>query len=617
MNDQKRFLLAMGLSLIVVLFYFTFIDTTADRARIDAQNEVNRATAEQVMPEGNVETAPALVAEPRSREELVTEGRRIKIDTPSLSGSFLTTGSRLDDITLKKYDETLDPEDGQVNLLNPDGGERSAYIIDNWTVVGGGTGASTQWAIISGDTLTPNTPITLRKDVGDIRVDRVMSVDEEYLITLTDTLTNTGAAESSIERKGVTRQVGLPDNLTNFFIIQEGPISVIEGSYHEWKYKKLRKKGAWSESGTGGWVGLTDKYWIQAAIAPQDQPLTASYNYRRLNADDVYENSYTTAPITLTPGASITSIGHMIAGPKERQMLAGYEDQGIEDMSNAIGWGKLKILVKPINLALSWLGEKLGNYGLGILALTLLIKILMFPLYNKQYESQAKMKKVAPALKKLQTRYKDDRMKLQKEMMNLYKTEGVNPMAGCLPIIPTIFVFFALYKAVFINIDLRHESFMGYIQDLSARDPLSILNGFGLFPWDSAPAGIPAFLAIGPLAILYGASMSLMYMLQPQPTLGASDQAAMQAKIFKFMPWIFMFILAAFPAGLLIYWIWNNILSFGQQYYITRKFGVDTPVDKFFRKITGKPEPVAAGEAIEVEPNKVKKKPQKTKPKKK
>ena len=260
-------------------------------------------------------------------------------------------------------------------------------------------------------------------------------------------------------------------------------------------------------------------------------------------------------------------------------------------MTNSIGWGKLKILVKPITWALSKLGQMFGNYGLGILALTLIIKLLMFPLFNKQYASQAKMKKVQPKLKKIQERYKDDRLKLQQEMMGLYKKEGVNPAAGCLPIIPTIFVFFSLYKAVLIDIDLRHEPFFGYIKDLSAKDPLSVLNGFGVLPWEAIPAPFLSFFAIGPLAILYGISMSLIYTLTPTPTAGAGEQAQMMAKMMKFMPWLFMFILAPFAAGLLVYWVWNNILSFAQQYYITRKFKVDTPVDKFWRKLTGKPEP--------------------------
>ena len=615
MNEQKNLIWAMILSAIVVMLYFTFVEGPAtQKARLDAQAEMDRAKAEF-----EDKSAAMPVEELKTREELIAQGEatRIKIDTPALTGSFLTTGSRIDDLALKDYNATLNAEDGLVQLLNPEGGERAAYIADNWTAVDGGSGTTSAWNIVSGDTITPSTPVLLEKQVGNVRIQRELSVDDRYLITLTDRLTNTGSSETSIERKGVARQVGLPEDLTNFFIIQEGPISVVDGKYHEQKYKKLKKKGGWTVNGEGGWVGLTDKYWVQAAIAPQGNSIEAEYDFKFINNADVYETSYTTAALTLTPGVTVESIGYMMAGPKDFKMLKSYEDAGIGNLTNTIGWGKLKILVKPISRALSWLGDKFGSLGLGILALTLLIKLVMYPLYSKQYASQAKMKKVQPKLKKLQERYKDDRMKLQQEMMALYKIEGANPAAGCLPIIPTMFVFFALYKAVFINIDLRHESFMGYIQDLSARDPLSIINGFGIFPWDGMPAFIPALLTIGPLAILYGASMSLMYMLQPSPTMGASEQAQLQAKIFKWMPWMFMFILAGFPAGLLIYWIWSNILSFAQQYWITRQNGVDTPVDKFFRKLTGKAEPLAEGAALEVEPNSVKKKAKKKKPKSK
>jgi len=606
MNEQKNLIWAMILSALVVMLYFTFIEgPTQQKARLDAEAEMARAKAEF-----QDTSATLVVEEPKTREELIQQGEatRIKIDTPALTGSFLTTGSRVDDLALKQYNATLNLEDGLVQLLNPEGGERSAFIADNWTSVDGGSGTSSPWSVVAGDTITPSSSVRLEKQVGDIRIQREVSVDDKYLITLTDRLTNTGSAETSIERKGVSRQTGLPEDLTNFFLIQEGPISVIDGKYHEQKYKKLKKKNAWTVNGEGGWVGLTDQYWMQVAIAPQGNPVKAQYDFKFINNKEVYETSYTTSSLTLTPGATVESIGYMMAGPKNFKMLRSYEDAGIANLTNTIGWGKLKILVKPISRALSWLGEKLGSVGLGILALTLLIKLVMYPLYSKQYASQAKMKKVQPKLKKLQERYKDDRMKLQQEMMALYKKEGANPAAGCLPIIPTIFVFFALYKAVFINIDLRHESFLGYIQDLSDRDPLSIINGFGIFPWDGQPEWLPALLTIGPLAILYGVSMSLMYTLQPAPTMGASEQAQLQAKIFKWMPWMFMFILAGFPAGLLIYWIWSNILSFAQQYWITRKNGVDTSVDKFFRKITGKPEPIAEGAAVEVKPNSVKKK---------
>jgi len=576
-NDQKNFIMAMVLSGVVLLgYWFFFGKPLAEKARADALKE--NARIEEV-----AENPPDPI---KPREVLVTEGTRINIDTASLKGSFLTTGTRFDDVELKKYNKTLDPKDGKVVLLTPEGADFAAYITDNWVGVYGELGFDTPWSVVSGTTLTETSPITLQTEVNNIVIERTISVDDRYLITLTDKLTNTSNGERSLIRRGVSRQHQLPEDLTNFFVIQEGPISVVDNKYHEWKYKKLSKKENWSETGEGGWVGLTDKYWLSAAIAPQGQNITASYDYRAVNTKDVYETSYSLSPLTLTPGVTVESVGHLYVGAKDWGVLASYEEElGITQMSSAIGWGKFKILVKPINWSLSKLGDLLGNYGLGILALTFVIKVFMFPLFNKQYESQAKMKKVQPKVKKLQALYKDDRMKMQQEMMGLYKKEGVNPAAGCLPIIPTIFVFFSLYKAVFINIDLRHEPFFGWIRDLSAKDPLSILNGFGLFPWDAVPIPILGFLAIGPLAIMYGVSMALMYTLTPP----AGDP--MQAKIFKFMPWVFMFILAPFATGLLIYWVWNNILSFGQQYYITRKFKVDTPVDAFWRKITGKEEP--------------------------
>jgi len=575
-NDQKNFILAMVLSGFVLLgYWFFFGKPLAEKARVEAAKEIERAAVLEANP------PPAI----QPREVLVAKGTRIKIDTASLTGSFLTTGSRFDDIALKNYDKTLDPADGNVILLTPEGAEKSAYLMDNWTGVDGGNGAGKEWAVVSGNTLTESNPIILQYEGDGLLIERTVSIDDKFLITLTDKVTNTSAGEKTITRKGIARQHNLPDDLTNFFIIQEGPISVVDKKYHDQKYKGLKKKSSWTETGEAGWAGLTDKYWFIGNVAPQGNTIKANYNFRSINDQDVYETSYTLNPVTLTAGRTIDSVSYVYVGPKERSTLLAYEDQGLAEMERAIDWGAMRLIVKPISTALSFLGSKIGNYGVGILVLTFFIKLFMFPLFNKQYESQAKMKKVQPKVKKLQEVYKDDRMAMQKEMMAIYKKEGVNPAAGCLPIIPTIFVFFSLYKAVFINIDLRHEPFFGWIRDLSAKDPLSILNGFGLLPWDAVPGPIPSLLAIGPLAIMYGISMSLMYTLTPP----AGDP--MQAKIFKFMPWVFMFILSPFATGLLIYWVWNNILSFGQQYYITRKFKVDTPVDKFWRKITGKEEP--------------------------
>jgi len=583
MEDQKNFFLAMLLSGVVLLGYFFFFAAPEGRRAAELERiEAEKTAIEQ----------PVAIPEPiRSREELVTTGQRIKIDSPGLSGSFQVTGSRFDDLSLKGYDKTLDPADGKMVLLTPEGGEKASYIMDNWTTLEGGTGGNTPWSVLSGTTLTQESPIVLQYDAQDYTVTRTVSVDDRYLITLSDKLTNTSGAEKAFIRKGYSRQHSLPDDLTNFFILQEGPIVIVDGKYKDMKYKGLKKKKTWRESGESGWVGLTDKYWLTAAIAPQGKPMMADFAFKVINDQEVYEAGYVMDPITVTPGTTIESTGYVFAGAKDRNLLIKYEQElGISQMERAIDWGLMGIFVKPISWALSKLGQLLGNYGLGILALTLIIKIVLFPLFNKQYESQAKMKKVTPKVKKLQGLYKEDRLKMQQEMMALYKKEGVNPAAGCLPIIPTIFVFFSLYKAVFINIDLRHEPFFGWIQDLSARDPLSILNGFGLLPWDGFPPGILSFLAIGPLALLYGASMASIYTLTPQNA-GGGEQAEMMAKMMKWMPWVFMFILAPFATGLLVYWVWNNILSFLQQYYITRKFKVDTPVDAFWRKITGKAEP--------------------------
>ncbi len=581
MDDQKNFILAIVLSGIVMLgYWFFFGKPLAEQARENA--ELERQRAEQMV-DAPVPTVPKVI----SRDEAVTQGNRIKIDTAQFSGSFNTTGTQFDDIRLKNFDATIEEDSESVIMLTPEGSEHAALIFDNWTVFDGPSGIETPWELVSGSTLSETSPITLEYQGNGFSVERTITVDENYLITLSDVVTNTGGREISLVRKGVSRQHELPYDLTNFFIIQEGPISVVDNKLVDMKYKKLKKERQSTTVGEGGWVGLTDKYWLSAAIAPQGKQITSKFNYREINDEEIYEASYETAPLTLTAGASVESVGHIYVGAKDRDVLINYEkDLGIMQMERAIDWGAMRILTRPMSWALSKLGELLGNYGLGILALTLIIKIFMFPLFNKQYESQAKMKKVAPKQKKLQELYKDDRLKLQQEVMALYKKEGVNPMAGCLPIIPTIFVFFALYKSVFINVDLRHAPFFGYIRDLSAKDPLSILNGFGALPWGPEPFGL-VFLAIGPLALLYGITMAMMQTLQ---TMGGDP---MQQKIFAFMPWVFMFVLAPFASGLLLYWVWNNVLSFIQQYIITRKFKVDTPIDKFFRKITGKADPNA------------------------
>ena len=573
MEDQRNFFTALLLSAIVLIgYWFVFAKPMAEEAR--RQADLEQAAVAEAIPTPPVPTAEVAT---------LPESLRIPIRTPAVEGSFQLRGTRFDDLKLLDYRATLDADSPEVTLLYPEAGDSyAAYVFDGWTVRDGGTGADAEWELVSGEALSPATPVRIRHKGQGFSVDRTVSIDDRYLITLSDTVTNTSGAPVVLERHGASRQHGLPEGLTNFFILQEGPIAVVDGELFDMKYKKLTKERRASRAGESGWAGLTDKYWLAAAIAPTDGVMEAEFDYSNVNNQPVYEASYTLDPVTLTPGSSIESVGYVFAGAKERDVLERYESEfGIDQLDLAIDWGLMGILVRPMTTVLNWLGETIGNYGVAIMVLTLLIKIVLFPLFNKQYASMAKMKKVAPELTRLREVYGDDRMKLQQEMMALYKKEGVNPMAGCLPIIPTIFVFFALYKTVFIDVDLRHEPFFGWIQDLSAPDPLSILNLFGILPWGPNPIGI-AFLAIGPLAILYGITMAMMQ------TLSTPGGDPMQRKIFAAMPWVFMFILAPFATGLLVYWVWNNVLSFAQQYVITRKHKVDTPFDRLFRKLTGR-----------------------------
>jgi len=353
-NDQKNFIIAMVLSGIVLIgYWFFFGKPLAEKARAEAAKEIERA-------EELIKNPPAPIV---PREEAIkrvdVKGQRIQIETASLKGSFNTIGARFDDIELKNYDKTLNPEDGKVVLLTPEGADFAAYLTDNWVGLNDGFGFDASWSLVSGETLTETTPVVLQSEINGVVIERTVSIDDRYLVTLTDKLTNAASSERTLTRKGLSRQHQLAEDLTGFFLIQEGPISVVDNKYHEWKYKKLAKKESWTETGAGGWTGLTDKYWLSAAIAPQGQNMTTSYNYRAINTENVYETSYAMAPLTLTPGVTVESVGYLYVGAKDWGVLKTYEEEiGITQMTSAIGWGKFKILVKPINWALSKLNYK-------------------------------------------------------------------------------------------------------------------------------------------------------------------------------------------------------------------------------------------------------------------
>ena len=584
MEDQKNFALAMALSVLLLVLYYMFFAGP----QIEAAQE--QAAIEAEIAENGYDSPEVPVSTPQ-------ESVRIPIDTSSVEGSFELRGFRFDDIKLRDYDATLEEGSPPVTLLKPGAatGDYSAYIQDNWAPVDGGNGASTDWQLVSGDTLTDSSPVVLRYQGEGFTVERTVSASDRFLFTVSDRVTNTSGANLDLVRHGLSRQIGLPDDLTNFFILHEGPISVVDDRLFDMKYGKVEKELRDSRTGDAGWVGLTDKYWLAAAVAPQgatgNSNMTAEFEYLELNGAPVYDASYETTPLVLTPGTTVDSVGYLFTGAKERDLLERLEDDyNIPEFNRAIDWGMLRILVKPMTTGLNWLGKTLGNYGVAIIVFTLLIKLVLFPLFNKQYRSMARMKKVAPELKRMRERYSDEngqlspenRMALQQEMMKLYKKEGVNPLSGCLPIIPTIFIFFALYKTVLIDTELRHAPFMGYIQDLSARESVNILNLFGILPFEAPTAGIIAFLAIGPLALLYGATFSMMQTLQtPQGD-------PMQRKIFMALPWVFMFILAPFAAGLLLYWVANNVFSFLQSYIIYKRMGVEIPLEEWIARKLGR-----------------------------
>ena len=597
MNEQRNLMLAFALSALVMIGYF-FLYAKPTNDRINAEKEVAQQYEQQV---AQSEEKPVVI---QDRNDLIAKakqtGGRLNIDTPSMKGSLSLDGFRFDDLELKKYNAYTFAEekkrragvpakitgitDENVIMFSPEGSGNAAYVYDGWAR-SGQTPGSAAWSILRGDTLTPETPVVAGFQGEGFTVERTISVDENYLITLDDKVTNTSGSELTLVRQGASRQHGLPQNLTNFFILQEGPIAIVDKKLVDMKYKKLRKSGISKAQGESGWVGLTDKYWLAAAIAPQGKPMTSTFEMKNYNGSDVYEAAYELQGLTLSSGSSAQSKGFFYAGAKRSKILNTYmkdPETNIARMDMAIDWGFLGPLTRPMSWALSFFGKLTGNFGVGILIITLILKIFLFPLNNKAYASQAKMKAVQPKVKKMQELYKDDRQRMQQEMMALYKKEGVNPVGGCLPMIPQIFIFFALYKSLFINIDMRQAPFVGWIQDLSQKDPLSVLNGFGALPWDPVPIAIFSFFAIGPLALLYGATMAMMQ------TLSAPAGDPMQRRIFQLMPLFFMFILAPFAAGLLVYWVWNNILSFIQQYYITRKFGVETPFDKFFNRLLGR-----------------------------
>jgi len=574
--EQRNLLIAIVLSVgILIAFQFVF-QKLSPPVPIPSPAPAP-ATTSGAPPAPGAATTPAetAVAAPgaETRAEALSAQPRVKIDTPRLHGSIDLTGGRLDDLTLANYHETVDPKSPEVVLLWPTGTKEPYLAEFGWVAANPGAGApklpgpDTQWTA-SGGPLSPNHPVSLTWDNGEGLVfSRTIAIDENYMFTVTDAVRNTGSSAVLLSPYALISRTGTP-HVAGYYILHEGLIGELGGSLQEVKYSALTPAKPLDYDSKGGWLGFTDKYWLTALVPTQSEDVKARFIHTLEAGTDRYQADFVGPQVSVAPDGSAESATRLFAGAKEVSLLDAYAGSGIPRFDRAIDFGWFYFLTKPIFLTLQFFYSLLGNFGLAILLLTLIIKLAFFPLANKSYKAMSKMKLLQPEIQKLRERFPDDKPRQQQEMMALYKRVGANPLAGCLPIVIQIPVFFSLYKVLFVTIEMRHAPFFGWIHDLSAPDPTSFANLFGLLPF--SPAGVPvigSFLMIGAWPLIMGITMFLQQKLNPQPV------DPVQARMFMLLPIVFTYMLSAFPAGLVIYWAWNNTLSVAQQWVIMHRQG--------------------------------------------
>ncbi len=580
MDDQnKNLILATVLSLLVIVIWFVLFPPpetqTTDTSVTDATTSETGTTGGDVALAPSTATQDGAGSTSEAASEIADTTPRISIETPTLEGSISLKGGRIDQLALRNYRETLEPGSPIVTLLSPVGSDQPYYALYGWAPGTGVTaetvpGANTIWQVESGDTLTPDTSVNLIWDNGaGLIFRREVSVDEKSMFSVTQSVENTGNSTASLAAYGILARHGEPQDLKNFFILHEGGIQMVDGELTETDYDDFQPASAHEtvQVAEDAWTGFTDHYWMTALIAESGPG--AKLSSFQDTGRNIYQSTLRQPTITLAPGQSAETETRLFAGAKEWDTIRTYQNEdGVLKFLDSIDWGWFFFLTKPIFAVLHWLNAVIGNMGWAIIALTLLIKALLLPLAYKSYVSMAKMKELQPQMEKLKEEAGDDRQKMQKAMMELYKKEKVNPASGCLPILMQIPIFFSLYKVIFVTLELRHAPWIGWITDLSAPDPSSIYNLWGIFPWDGpTPGSIMALLFIGILPLLLGISMWLQQKLNPSPT----DPT--QKMIFAWMPWVFMFMLGSFASGLVVYWIANNTITFCQQYLIMRSQG--------------------------------------------
>jgi YidC/Oxa1 family membrane protein insertase len=592
-SNNKNLILAFALAVAVYFTWNYFVATPAMKAEQARQAHL---THQEKTKTGTAPVLPGMAAGDvhMSREAaLKAGGKRVPIDTPMVDGSILLKGGRLDDLRLKTYRETVDPKSPEIVLLAPKSTDYPYYAEFGWVGASNMPDAGSQWAQTSGGTLAPGHPVTLNFDNGHGLVfTRVIAIDDKYMFTVNDSVANHGAGAVTLYPYGaVERQKILKDESSLYLHV--GFVGVANGGEIDAKYSDFKDPGTPPKSfaSTGGWVGITDKYWMAAIVPPQNENFAGQYVGDKTPAGvDAFQANYRLGARAIAPGKSVSVNHRLFAGAKVVDILRGYQDsQNIVHFDNAVDWGWFFFLTRPFFWVLDHLFKLFGNFGLAILGLTVVIKIVMFPLANAGFRSMSKMKKLQPHMEELKKTHKEDPQALQTAMMELYKREKANPVSGCLPILLTIPVFIALYKVLFVTIEMRHAPFYGWVHDLSAPDPTSWINLFGLLPFDPH-AVLPQFLqilSIGVWPILYGITQFLQTKLNPPPP------DPVQAKMFAFMPLIFTFMFGTLPAGLVIYYAWNNLLGVIQQAFIMKKEGVEV---KFFENVGFKKKRAAAND---------------------
>ena len=578
MDDQnKNLLLATGLSFAVMLVWFAIAPPQSPPPTVEEVTDTSPVAGTS----GGSDVSTNILS---SNAKAVADADRIKINTPRLEGSLSLLAGRIDDLRLKDYTESIDEGSPIVTLLSAEGSANAYYGLNGWAAASGVEptdvpGPNTLWSSTS-KSLTPDSPVTLNWDNGKgLSFQRIISVDKNFMFNVKQSVTNLSTSTVALAPYGQIARHGEPPNLKGFFILHEGMVRMSDGELDETDYDKMpkfeinpkeRAPAEVIQVANGGWIGFTDHYWMTTMVPQGAFKSVAKYDIN----NDIFLTEAVQPTQTVASGDTTTVTSQFFAGAKEWEVVKNYQDDGgVDGFVDSIDWGWFYFLTKPIFWLLHTLNGYIGNMGWSIICLTLVIKALLLPLAYKSYVSMARMKELQPEMEKLKESAGDDKQKMQRGMMDLYKKNKVNPAAGCLPILPQIPIFFSLYKVIFVTLELRHAEWFGPFNDLSAPDPTSIVNLFGLLPWGAPDTGsILALILIGILPLLLGISMWMQQKLNPAPT----DPT--QAMIFTWMPWVFMFMLGGFASGLVVYWIANNTITFMQQYSIMRSQGVKPEV---------------------------------------